>query len=158
MAAFCTALKKKGIGVCFYDFNQLTTELLSAMRYDNKKIDQKLKEIKECEILILDDMGSETVSSWSIKTVLHNTLNARYSDKKSTFFTSNLTKDEYYQKLINANVEKLDEMDVQRLKQRINSVAVEIQMTGEDKREKADEIYRQLKQNKVPNAGNHIKG
>lgn len=145
MGAFAAALKKRAIGVCFYDLNQLITDIQTSMSYDGNKKNERLKELQECEVLILDDIGAEAMSAWTTKTVLYNTLNNRMSAKKATFFTSNLTKEEYFERLkhVDGN-NRINDMDIYRLKQRIDSVAVQIALIGDDRRDKADDWYNAL--------------
>ena len=51
---------------------------------------------KKC--LILDDMGAEKTSEWSIQT-LYSIIDHRYRDEKQTLITSNLTLDEIAEKV-----------------------------------------------------------
>jgi len=42
----------------------------------------------ECDLLVLDDLGAEKTSEW-VEETLNLIVNARYSDRRTTIFTSN---------------------------------------------------------------------
>jgi DNA replication protein DnaC len=73
----------------FYD----TRDLLRVIRstYDPVSRTQEmdvLRPVIECDLLVLDDLGAEKTSEWVDET-LNLIVNARYSDRRTTIFTSN---------------------------------------------------------------------
>lgn len=134
MAGLASALHEKGSGVTFIGANQLIADLLSAIKYDSRNFDKKLSDIKKAEVLIIDDIGAENPTKWNINAVFYEIFNYRMNHSLATFFTSNLTKEEWLQDVRNANV--ITEQDIGRLKSRLESLATEVGMHGEDMRRK----------------------
>lgn len=86
---------------------------------------QIIKKLKECDILVLDDIGvSESTNNskeWS-KTLLYMLINYRYSECKKTIITSNFSLDSISEKIS------------ERIFSRINHNFKWIELTGEDRR------------------------
>ena len=74
---------------------------------------------KKC--LILDDMGAEKTSEWSIQT-LYSIIDHRYREEKQTMITSNLTLDEIAEKVGD------------RIASRIAGVCKVVEIKGKDRR------------------------
>lgn len=68
---------------------------------------EMLEEIKEVDILLLDDLGAERATEW-VNEVFYNILNRRMTAKKITFFTSNFKMEElpYHPRTI-ARIDKM---------------------------------------------------
>lgn len=54
--------------------------------------EEDLDRIKDAELLVLDDIGTETKKEW-VDTELFRLINFRYSNRKATIFTSNVEMD-----------------------------------------------------------------
>lgn len=92
--------------------------------YDNKTTDTEdylLKKYSSCDVLLLDDLGAEKSSEWSIQ-ILFLLIDRRYSQMKKTFISSNLSLKEIS--------EQLDD----RIASRINQMCDVLKLTGKDKR------------------------
>lgn len=79
----------RGARGIFYD----TRDLLRLIRstYDPVNRTQEmdvLRPVMECDVLALDDLGAEKTSEW-VEETLNLIVNARYSDRRTTIFTSN---------------------------------------------------------------------
>ena len=81
--------------------------------------DKILSEIKNVEVLILDDIGVEKISDW-VNEMLFNILDHRMKFKKITIFTSN------------AKIEDLQHDD--RIKSRLHKMCLSVKMPEEDAR------------------------
>lgn len=68
---------------------------------------EMLEEVREVDILLLDDVGAERATEW-VNEVFYNILNRRMTAKKITFFTSNLKMEElpYHPRTL-ARIEKM---------------------------------------------------
>ena len=55
--------------------------------------DSVISPLKKCRLLILDELGGEKPSEWTM-TILHNIINYRYINYKPTIITTNLTTSE----------------------------------------------------------------
>ena len=79
----------RGARGLFYD----TRDLLRVIRstYDPVNRTQEmdvLRPVMECDLLVLDDLGAEKTSEW-VEETLNLIVNSRYSDRRTTVFTSN---------------------------------------------------------------------
>jgi DNA replication protein DnaC len=97
---------------------QFLTELKSSFR------EERLREMAECEFLVIDDLGIETLDEWGRDKVF-TLINNRYQEKLPTIFISDLSP----QELVN----KLDE----RILSRLHEMARGVRIGGEDRRRKA---------------------
>lgn len=91
VCAMLNEMAKKGhkIGVVYYpDYLRSLKESFSD-DYSNK-----FNAIKNCELLLIDDIGAETTTSWGRDEVLGTILQYRMQEGLVTFFTSNFTMDE----------------------------------------------------------------
>lgn len=125
-------LVDKDIGVTFINVGVMFRNIKEKMNLDSRSLIREVDKIKKSEVLILDDIGTETPSNWSVKEVLYAILNYRMEHGKATFFTSNLTKHDYLDQLRMGR--DVMPMDVTRLGERLDSLAKEIQMGGKNRR------------------------
>ena len=125
-------LVDKDIGVTFINVGVMFRNIKEKMNLDSRSLIREVDKIKKSEVLILDDIGTETPSNWSVKEVLYAILNYRMEHGKATFFTSNLTKHDYLDQLRMGR--DVLPMDVTRLGERLDSLAKEIQMGGKNRR------------------------
>lgn len=65
-------------------------ELLRNMKEDFSVVEDKINYLKEVDILLIDDIGAENVTSWGRDEILGTILQYRMNNKLTTFFTSNL--------------------------------------------------------------------
>lgn len=90
LASLAKELIKKDKTVLFVYFPDLV-RYMNGIMYENSKLEQLIEKIKECDVLILDDLGAEYLSSWFRDQVLGPILNYRYLSKKPICVSSNLT-------------------------------------------------------------------
>lgn len=69
-------------------------ELLRNMKEDFSQVEDKLNYLQSVDILLLDDIGAENVTSWGRDEILGSILQTRMNNKLTTFFTSNLNIEE----------------------------------------------------------------
>jgi DNA replication protein DnaC len=100
-------------------------ELLLSLRESYSKNDTSEGEIiskyTEGSLLVLDDLGAEKSTEWSIN-ILYIIIDRRYRDEKKTIITSNLSLDEL--------ADKLDD----RIASRIAGMCTVVPMGGADRR------------------------
>lgn len=88
--AFFTGLENEGLYIFLPTF-------LEDLRdsYDSKDPDfeQVLSMVKECKLLIIDDIGAERVTSW-VRERMVSIINTRVSNNLATIYTSNLSPEE----------------------------------------------------------------
>jgi primosomal protein DnaI len=136
ISAMANALASKGAGVVFVNWlNTITqiTDSYSYRKHESHEKEYQINKLSKAEILIIDDIGTEKSSQHNLKDVLYQILENRTNALKPTFFTSNYSIAEYEE--INAN--NVGRMDAERLTERIEMLAKEVRLTGENKRKKA---------------------
>lgn len=100
---------------------------------DPEEYNQKFKFIKKVEVLLIDDIGAETMTEWTRDEVLGTILQYRIQEKLTTFFTSNLTiKDlEEHFSISKGGVEQVK---AKRIVERIKWLTEEMTLVSENKR------------------------
>lgn len=88
---------------------------------DEPTTEEITNQIKDCNLLIIDDLGSEKITDWASE-IFFDIIDYRYSNLKSTIISTNLTSMEIK--------EKLNE----RLMSRIYEMCKGIKLTGKDYR------------------------
>jgi primosomal protein DnaI len=99
----------------------------------------KLNLVKQAQVLILDDIGAETMSNWIRDDILGALLQFRMMEKLPTIFTSNFNLDEleiHLSSTQRGGVERVDQLKAKRILERIRHLNKVIDMKGENKREK----------------------
>lgn len=123
---------KKGKRVSYVKVPQLISDLKAYFNeYDYQR--DILNDLYYSEILILDDLGSESVSKWSRDTILFPILDFRMERKLKTYFTSNLPLEQLEVKY--ATCEKVkDNVAAIRITERIRSLSKEVKLSGISRR------------------------
>ncbi|UKI27241.1 MAG: ATP-binding protein [Bacilli bacterium] len=88
VAACFNELAKKGKNVACLYYPEFLRNLKERFSEDYKEIFDK---VKKCDLLLIDDIGAETVTSWNRDEVLGTILQYRMQEGLPTFFTSNLS-------------------------------------------------------------------
>lgn len=132
LSAMLNELAKKGhkIAIVYYP------EFLRALKESFNSTDEfknKFNYIKKVELLLLDDIGAETVTEWSRDEILGTILQYRMEENLPTLFTSNLTMKELETHLSTTNKD-IDIVKSRRIIERINQLTTEITMISENKR------------------------
>lgn len=132
LSAMLNELAKKGhkIAIIYYP------EFLRALKESFNSTDEyknKFNYIKKVEILLLDDIGAETVTEWSRDEVLGTILQYRMEENLPTLFTSNLTIKELETHLSTTNKD-IDNLKARRIIERIKQLTTDITMISENKR------------------------
>ena len=132
--ALANALVKKGKKVAVIKSASFINEMRQTVTIDSSLFNEKMNKIKKCEYLFVDDIGTESVSSFSRDDVLFDILDYRMENKLCTIFTSNLDKESLkkhytYDKKDNSNL-----MRAKRLVERIDILGEDFALVGENKR------------------------
>ncbi|MEG1731890.1 MAG: ATP-binding protein [Longicatena sp.] len=132
-AGICNYYAKQSKRVAFVNVPKLISDL-KMMFHESEAMERKLYQIKKADVLVLDDIGGESVTSWSRDDILLPLLDARMEAKKLTIFTSNYAMNEVKQKLSGTTNKNNEPMAAERLIERIKALSCEIFVKGESRR------------------------
>lgn len=89
-AAVANELSKKGKIVVFQSVPELLERIRKTFNRNHAESEQEIMfALQNCDLLILDDIGSEKITDW-VSDVLFRIIDGRYRRKAHTFYTSNL--------------------------------------------------------------------
>ena len=110
-------------------------ELLRSLKegFGNEDFNDRLNEIKKCDLLLLDDIGAEATSLWNRDEILGTILQYRMDNKLSTFFTSNLNLNELEEHFIIKNNDE-EKIKARRIMERIKFLTNNKELIGENRR------------------------
>lgn len=101
--------------------------------FEDNSLQSEIDRVAQCDLLILDDIGAETLSQWSRDDVLGVILQARMDNVLPTFFSSNMAMDdleEHFKETKNA----IDPVKAARLMERVRTLATEVVVSGKNRR------------------------
>ncbi|QWU18528.1 primosomal protein DnaI [Paenibacillus sophorae] len=122
-----------GVIVYMPDF----VEELKAIMMDGQKLKETVDTMKECDLLIFDDIGAENLNPWARDHVLGPILNYRMN-RKPTFYTSNYPLDGLEKHLSFTSKDGEEVYKGQRLMNRISPYVDVVQLVGENQRVERD--------------------
>ena len=100
-------------------------ELLRSIKesFNSDDYNERINEIKKCDLLLLDDIGAETTTPWNRDEILGTILQYRMDNKKATFFTSNLNIKELENHFITSNKDE-EVIKARRIIERVKYLTV----------------------------------
>lgn len=129
VAALINELAKKGVKASIVYYPEFLRKLKESFSDDFKDI---FNSIKNCDILVFDDIGAETVTSWNRDEILGTILQYRMQMNLPTIFTSNLSLKELEVHLAGNDSE--GRIKARRIIERIKYLTEEITMIAENRR------------------------
>ncbi len=118
------------IGIIYYP--EFLRSLKSSFG-DEDSYSNQFNYIKKVELLLIDDIGAESTSTWGRDEILGTILQYRMQESLPTFFTSNLTVLELEEHLSISN-KNIDKVKARRIIERIKYLTDEITLISENKR------------------------
>lgn len=100
---------------------------------DSETYNEKFRLIKRVEVLLIDDIGAETMTEWSRDEVLGTILQYRMQEGLTTFFTSNLTIKEL-EEHFSISARGIEKVKAKRIIERIKQLTTEMTLVSENKR------------------------
>jgi len=97
-------------------------------------LNEKLDYVKKAPILMLDDIGAETMTSWARDEVMGPILQHRMADELPTFFTSNFDFSQLLNHLTFTQRGEREEVKAARIMERIRTLAEPYFLDGENRR------------------------
>lgn len=98
-----------------------------------KDFDEQFNYAKKADLLLLDDIGAENITSWCRDEILGPILQYRMDEKLPTFFTSNLNIEELEAHLASGS-QKVDKLKAKRIIERIKYLTDDISLISKNKR------------------------
>ena len=129
VAAAFNELAKKGKKVACLYYPEFLRSLKERFSDDYREIFDK---VKKCDLLLIDDIGAETVTCWNRDEVLGTILQYRMQEDLPTFFTSNLSINELETHLAYNDSE--GKLKARRIIERIKYLTDNITMIAENRR------------------------
>lgn len=129
VAAAFNELAKKGKKVACLYYPEFLRSLKERFSDDYREIFDK---VKKCDLLLIDDIGAETVTCWNRDEVLGTILQYRMQENLPTFFTSNLSINELETHLAYNDSE--GKLKARRIIERIKYLTDNITMIAENRR------------------------
>ncbi|EEU21079.1 primosomal protein DnaI [Lactobacillus mulieris] len=131
LAWLARALAEMGKKVIFLHTPSFFANLSTHIKEQN--LDEEVARISKTDILILDDIGAESLSQWSRDDVLGVILQYRMDNLLPTFFSSNLTFDDL-EKHFEETRNNIEPIKAKRLMQRIKFLGKEVDVGGKNLR------------------------
>lgn len=135
LAAMFNELAKNGVkGVLVYWPEYLRSLKACFQSSDGDEYKEKFNEVKYAKLLLIDDLGAESVTSWSRDEVLGTILQYRMQENLPTFITSNLNLKELEDHLSVTSNNKLERVKSVRIIERIRQLTEDIEMISKNNR------------------------
>lgn len=131
LGAMANELAKRGYDSTLVHMPTFNAQIKSSI--DDNTTNDKVNSIKDAEILILDDVGGESVTPWTRDEILGAILQYRMQEQLSTFFTSNMSMKDYEVHLSQTR-NSVELLKAKRIMERVRYLAKEIVMSGNNRR------------------------
>ncbi|MFV9511167.1 primosomal protein DnaI [Tepidibacillus sp. LV47] len=132
MAATARLLADKGISTLMIYVPDFFREIKNSIH--DQSLNEKMKLLKEVEVLILDDIGAETISQWERDEILGAILQARMVKGLPTLYTSNLNYDDLEEHLSYSSKGGIEELKAKRIMERIRHYTIPYFLDGPNRR------------------------
>ena len=130
ISALFNDMAKKGYKCAIVYYPEVLRDLKASF---NKDYEETFNYIKKTDLLLLDDIGAENVTSFNRDEVLGPILQYRMEEDLPTFFTSNLTLEELENNL-SLTSSGVDKVKARRIIERIKQLTVEIKLVSKNRR------------------------
>jgi primosomal protein DnaI len=132
LGAVANKLAQKQISSMIVYVPELLREMKSSIA--DSSLNAKIEALKKEPILMLDDIGAESMSSWTRDEVLGPILQFRMLESLPTFFTSNFNFDQLEHHLTYSQRGEEEKMKARRIMERIRSLSVPVRVDGPNRR------------------------
>ncbi|GHV97435.1 primosomal protein DnaI [Lactobacillus nasalidis] len=131
LAGLANRVAELGAKVVFVHMPTFIAGLSS--HFGDNSLQAEIQRLAACDVLILDDIGAETLSPWSRDDVLGVILQARMDNDLPTFFSSNFDMNDL-ESHFSATKNADDPVKAARLMQRVRYLAKEVVVSGKNRR------------------------
>lgn len=130
IASLFNEMAKRGVRSAIVYYPEFLRSLKESFDIDYK---EKFNYIKKVELLLLDDIGAEVVSSWGRDEILSSILQYRMEENLPTFLTSNLNIEELEEHLSMSN-KGVEKVKARRIIERIKYMCIDIELISINRR------------------------
>lgn len=135
LCAIANELGKRGVVCAVVYFPELIAKIKTGFNTQDAKDDQIMEKLKNVPVLMLDDIGSETVTSWMRDEVLGRILNHRMMHELPTFFTSNFNFEQLCAHYERTSRNDYEPVKAARILERIKALSVPVELVGRNYRD-----------------------
>ncbi|MEC3838908.1 primosomal protein DnaI [Bacillus amyloliquefaciens] len=132
LAAIANELAEKEYSSMIVYVPEFVRELKNSLQ--DQSLEEKLNMVKTTPVLMLDDIGAESMTSWVRDEVIGTVLQHRMSQQLPTFFSSNFSPDELKHHFTYSQRGEKEEVKAARLMERILYLASPVRLDGENRR------------------------
>ncbi|MBT2569244.1 primosomal protein DnaI [Planococcus sp. ISL-110] len=100
----------------------------------DQTLQEKVDYVKKADVLMLDDIGAEAMSSWTRDEVLGTILHYRMSEKLPTFMSSNFSYSELEYHLTYSQRGEKEDLKAARIMERIRTLTKPVKLDGRNRR------------------------
>ncbi|MTD29601.1 primosomal protein DnaI [Planomicrobium sp. YIM 101495] len=97
-------------------------------------LQEKIDYVKQADVLMLDDLGAEAMSSWTRDDVLGTILHYRMAERKPTFISSNFSYDELQHHLTYSQRGEKEDLKAARIMERVRALTTPVKLNGRNRR------------------------
>ncbi|OXS73683.1 primosomal protein DnaI [Lysinibacillus sp. KCTC 33748] len=97
-------------------------------------LNEKIDYVKKAPVLMLDDLGAETMTAWTRDEILGTIFHYRMAEQLPTFITSNFNYDELEHHLAQSQKGDIEVVKAGRVMERIKALTEPIKMGGQNRR------------------------
>ena len=97
-------------------------------------LNEKIDYVKKAPVLMLDDLGAETMTTWTRDEILGTIFHYRMAEQLPTFITSNFNYDELEHHLAQSQKGDIEVVKAGRIMERIKALTEPIEMRGKNRR------------------------
>ncbi|GGI10259.1 primosomal protein DnaI [Gottfriedia solisilvae] len=132
LGAIANELAEEGISSMLVYLPEFLRELKSSI--SEGTLEEKIEAVKKVEVLMLDDIGAEQMSSWARDEILGTILQYRMLEKLPTFFTSNADITQLEHHLTYSQRGEEERVKAARIVDRVKYLAKPISISGSNRR------------------------
>lgn len=132
LGALANKLKEYNISSMLIYMPEFVREIRDSLKDDT--VNEKMNYFKTADVLMLDDIGAETLSAWFRDEILGSILQYRMMENLPVFFTSNYNFEQLEQHLALTSKGGIEKVKAGRIMERIQQVSKEVPLIGENLR------------------------
>lgn len=130
--AIANELAEKHVASMIVYFPEFVREMKQSL--NDQSTGEKVEAVKSAPVLMIDDIGAETMSSWIRDDILGTILQHRMLEGLPVLFTSNFNYTELEHHLTHSQRGESEALKAARIMERIKYLTVPVEMTGTNRR------------------------